>query len=114
MPLAPSTGWPLRFTPTTLKRLVPGWSGTVARQVVTPVQVTGYSMPLNQIVLTATGAVPVTEATFPLTTGEEFTVNPTVVCAEICEAMLVCADVSQLLITEEFWAFTPLATKELY
>src|ERR1035437_342211 len=112
--MAPATGWPLRSTPTTLNRLVPGWSGTVARQVVTPVHVTGYSTPLNQIVLIETGAVPVTTATFPLTTGEEFTVNATLVWAAICEAMLVFAWVNQSLIKEEFWAATPLARKALY
>src|ERR1019366_9399038 len=111
---APGSGWPARFTPTTLNKLVPGWSGTVARQVVTEVQVTGYSMPLNQIVLTATGAFPVTFTTFPLTPGGEFTVNVTEVWAESCEAMLVRAEVSQFLMVEEFWAPRPLATNALY
>ncbi len=38
---APATVWPWMSTPATFNRLVPGWSGTVAVQLVTVGQVSG-------------------------------------------------------------------------
>lgn len=45
--------------PATVNWLAPGTTGTRACQEVTPVQVTGQAMPLNRMVWTPMGAVPV-------------------------------------------------------
>src|ERR1035441_4504466 len=60
--VAPGTAWFWRSTQARLNWLVPGCKGTVTTQPVTLLHVTGYSIPLNQMVLTAMGAVPVTMA----------------------------------------------------
>src|SRR5579883_309153 len=71
--VAPGTGWPRKSMPATLSEFVPGFKGTVAVQFVTDVQVKGHSVPLNQIVLTWSGAVPAIRATSLLTTVELIT-----------------------------------------
>src|ERR1043166_3323317 len=73
--LAPGTCWCRALTPTTLNVLLPGCSGTVATQLLTVVHRTNQSAPFTEIVLTSTGAVPLSTPTPLLTVTEEFTVN---------------------------------------
>src|SRR5579872_7224521 len=102
-------------TPTTLNWLVPGRSGTATVQLVTLVQVTGHSTPLNQTVLTFTGAVPLTCATSLFIVTDGLTVKLEVFSAAICDAMMFCAWESQGLMFELGSSNAkPLATKALY
>src|SRR5438445_872385 len=101
-------------TPTMLNWLVPGRSGTATVQLVTLVQVRGHSSPLSQMVLTFTGAAPLTYATSLLTWMVEFTMNGEAIFMSTCR-MAFCAWESQdLILIEGFSTEKPLATKALY
>src|SRR5262249_7902215 len=101
-------------TPTIPNRLLPGCRGTVMLKPVTLVQVTGYSIPLISTVFTFTGAVPVITAVLFTTTGA-FRLKLLAFSAASGDAMLVRADVSQLLMFAfGFSTLWPLATNVLY